>query len=174
MSEINAYRTMINTVSPNLRETVSNLDNARFSQRPVPGANPVSFVYFHLLRHWDWDINMCIRGQGLSGDLWHRGGFSERSGYTPDGNGPFGTGYGYSDAEVDGMTASKDALIAYHDALVEETFALLDSLTDDDLRAESASPVGTMASNAERIQHMIFHTSLHLGDIKFIEGLLGE
>lgn len=172
MSEIDAYRALIDTSTNYLRRNVAAQDDPHFFQRPAPGANSVAFVYFHVLRHWDWDVNMCIRGQGPEGDLWNRGGFTERSGYDPAGNGPFGTGYDASQSEVDRMTASKDALLAYHDELASETSALLDSMTEDDLRTESASPVGTMQPASERLQHLIFHTGIHIGDISFIIGML--
>lgn len=173
MSELQGYRTMIQYAANDLEEAVSTVGDEQFGKRSTPGANPVNFVYFHVLRHWDRDINVRIQGQDPSQDAWHRGGFSELTGYNPDGKGDIGTGYGYSQAEVDEVTTDKAALLRYHQMLRQETDALLDSLDEESLRIERPSPSGSTLTTAGRLQHLIAHTYLHIGDIEYIKGLVG-
>lgn len=175
MSELESYRTMIQFANNDLREAVSTVNDARFGERPIPDANPVNFVYFHVLRHWDRDINVRIQGQDPGKDAWHRGGFTEITGYNPDGKGDpgIGTGYGYSQTEVDEVTTDKAALLRYQRTLWEETDALLTSLDEESLRVERTSPSGSTLTTAGRFQHLIAHTYLHVGDIEYIKGLVG-
>ncbi len=74
----------------------------------VLGLNPVGWNYWHALRVWDLDLNWLIKGQKPDEDAWHRGEFTARSGYDPDGIGLRGSGIGlgYSDAEVDALASS--------------------------------------------------------------------
>ena len=175
MSELESYRTMIGFATADLEEVVTTIPDDVFGMRPVPGANPASFVYFHVLRHWDRDITVRIQGTDPAQDAWHRGGFTEITGYNPDGKGDpgIGTGYGYSQAEVDEVTADKASLLHYHRTLKDQTDALLSSLDDASLRIPRPSPSASTLTTAGRLQHLIAHTYLHIGDIEYIKGLIG-
>lgn len=175
MSELQSYRTMIQFATNDLAEAISTVSDGQFGTRPNPDANPVNFVYFHVLRHWDRDIDVRIQGQDPGQDAWHRGGFSELSGYNPDGKGELGigTGYGYSQAEVDEVTTDKAALTRYHQMLRGETDTLLGSLDEKSLSVERTSPSGSTLTTAGRFQHLIAHTYVHVGDIEYIKGLVG-
>ncbi|MEZ4521447.1 MAG: DinB family protein [Thermomicrobiales bacterium] len=174
MTEIGAYRRMIHGASNNLRDAVASVSDEDFGKRPVEGANPVNFIYFHVLRHWDRDINIYIQQQDPAADAWHRHGMSEALDYEPVGKGSegIGTGYGYSDAEVDGLPTDPKDLRRYQDILERETEDLLDRLDpetlDDPMELE-----GRAYSIGQRLRHLVAHTYLHLGDIEYAKGLLG-
>src|SRR6185437_6075667 len=123
-----------------VEKQVVELPEDLFQQRPGQSLNPVSFSYFHLLRVWDLDLNWVIKGQGAEGDAWHRGGFSEKAGYTPDGKGTrgLGIGTGFTDAEVDAMRISRDVLHAYQQQLIAETREYLNGADDAELNREVA------------------------------------
>ncbi len=180
MDEFGVYRQMIEQVSGLLRRTVDEFDEAHFSKRPGPSLNPASFIYFHVLRHWERDINWVCKGQGPSTDLWARARIGEQMGYDPRGIGwrGVGTGYGYSDAEVDAVPADRTALNHYHDLLRDETWAFMKQLDGLDLDArivnEDFPDQGYGYSIRERHQHLIFHTSRHAGDISYVKGALGQ
>lgn len=175
MCQLDVYRAMVQNAADNLEESVSEFDAERFGERPVPGANSASFIYFHVLRHWDRDINAHILGQARDEDAWHRHGFSELTGYEPIGKGYSGTGagFGYSEAEVDETPTDKDALVRYHKLLAKESVILLDSLDDSTLNEPRTSSDGRIVTPANRFQHMVAHTYLHIGDIEYVKGLLG-
>lgn len=175
MSELQSYRSMIEFSHNDLWASISTVDDAAFTRRPTPTGNPISFIYFHVLRHWDRDLNVRILGSESEQDAWHRGDFAAKSGYDPMGKGfnGMGTGYGYTAEDVDGVTASRAALMEYQQMLMKETLALVDSLDDAGLPVERPSPSGAVLTTAGRLQHLITHTYIHVGDIEYIKGLLG-
>lgn len=174
MTEMSAYGHMIDGASNNLREAVSTVSTEDFTRRPVSGANPVSFIYFHVLRHWDRDINVYCKEEPPENDAWHRHGMSDALGYEPLGLGTegIGTGYGYSDAEVDTLPLDAAGLGRYHDILSEETSAFLADL-DPATLDEPKDFEGRRYSTGQRLRHLVAHTYLHLGDIEYAKGLLG-
>ena len=175
MSELQAYRTMIDAASSDLRNVIESIPEQVFGTRPAPDANPANFVFFHVLRHWDRDVNIHIRGQDATADAWHRHGLTDATGYSPDGTGAngMGTGYGYTAAEVDEVPSNKGALLQYHRILKEETDQVLDTLDDETIHSERVLASGATIIVAGRLRHMIAHTFLHIGDIEYIKGLIG-
>ena len=173
MNELTIYRRMIEGASRSLREAVEGVSPENAGTRPVDGANPVSFIYFHVLRHWDRDFNIFCNRQSPDSDAWHRHEFGVAMDYKPLGIGEFGlgTGYGYSDAEVDDVPADMAALGRYHDVLDRETADLLENV---DLAAiEDEQDVhGIVDTVGGRLRHMIAHTFLHVGDIEYAKGLV--
>ncbi len=174
MTELSAYGHMIDGASGNLRDAVAVVSADDFGKRPAPGANPVHFIYFHVLRHWDRDINVYCKQEPPAQDAWHRHGLSEALDYEPldIGTDGIGTGYGYSAEEVDGLPLDAEGLGRYHDILLEETHAYLASLdtaTFDDPKEFE----GRSYTIGQRLRHLVAHTYLHLGDIEYAKGLLG-
>jgi hypothetical protein len=175
MSELQAYRTMIDAASSDLRNVIESIPEQVFGTRPASDANPANFVFFHVLRHWDRDINMHIRGQDATADAWHRHDLTDITGYNPEGKGfnGMGTGYGYTSTEVDEVPANKGALMQYHRILKAETDQVLDSLDGENIHTERVLPSGATITAASRLRHLIAHTFVHVGDIEYIKGLVG-
>lgn len=175
MNEAQIYREQLDTLTNDIKAEFDGIDSGILYKRPAPSANTPGFLYWHILRIWDLDLNHIIKGEAADADAWHRGGYSEKSGYNPDGKGlerlP-GMGLGYSDAEVDEVNVPLDVLTAYHDQLTAETNAYLES--GDDLRADLNRPGRPGITAAMRLQHLIGHSYGHLGDIRFAKGLLGH
>ena len=177
MNEATAYREMIENTSSALRARIEEVPDDKLHQRPGPGLNPVGWNYWHALRVWDLDINWRINGQAQAEDAWHRGDFTAKSGYNPDGKGlrATGIGLGYSDAEVDELEViSASVLLAYHDLLLAETLSYLDGAGDDELRRTLAGAGNTPDTNvAARLQHLVSHTWGHIGELSYAKGMLG-
>ena len=134
----------------------------------------MNFIYFHVLRHWDRDISVYCRQQSAAEDAWHRHGLSEALGYDPLGKGTLGigTGFGYSDADVDELPLDTEGLGRYHQILVEETDELLAALDDQKLVEQMQLDDRTFTPG-QRLRHLIAHNYLHVGDIEYAKGLLG-
>jgi hypothetical protein len=166
---------MIDAASNDLESVIESIPEQVFGTRPAPGANPVSFVYFHVLRHWDRDINMHVRGLDANADAWHRENFSDLMGYSPEGKGTngMGTGYGYSAEDVDEIPPNKTVLMQYHRVLKADTDNALDALSDDSVGGKRVLPSGATITIAGRLRHLIAHTFVHIGDIEYIKGLIG-
>ncbi len=170
-------RALVREATVDLRDTVQDVPQDAFERRPGPGLNPAGFIYFHVLRCWDLDVNVLCRGQVRDGDAWHRGGFGDELEYEPlgCGMGGSGVGFGYTDEEVDAVPKRLDVLMRYHQLLEDETYSYFDSASIDDLNAERTSE--NSRENPYRperwLRHMISHTNMHIGDIQYVKGMLG-
>lgn len=177
MDQKETLRALIREATRDLRATIDGYSQALFEERPGPALNPAGFIYFHVLRCWDLDVNVLCRGQDRNEDAWHRGGFSEALGYEPLGHGAGGSGvgFGYSDDEVDAAPMNLEALIRYHQMLEDETYEFLDTVSIDELNTERANE--NSRENPYRperwLRHMISHTNMHIGDIQYVKGMQG-
>jgi len=169
-----SYLEQINAMSDFLANLVADMDDDSLSKRPSGTLNPPGFIYFHLLRVWDLDLNILIHERPPTDDAWHTGGFSEMMGYTPDGKGGngMGIGFGYSDQEVDEVPYRLAPLQGYHQQLIDETRSYLSDANDDELnrtfkfRDADATPAG-------RLQHTLGHCWNHIGEIRMTKSMLG-
>ena len=177
MNELTAYREQIDSLVTMLTAQIAEVPDAILYRRTGPSQNPIGFIYWHILRIWDLDHSLRTGTNPLNDSLWHRGDFSTKADYKPDGLGlrGLGMGVGYSDAEVDGVRIPREVLTEYQATLVAATNAYLDSATDESIRAERPSPLNpsqTMTA-ASRLQHTVSHSYHHLGEIRFIKGTFG-
>lgn len=168
---------MIQSTSDAIASRVEGVPTDKLHARPGAHLNPVGWNYWHALRVWDLDINWQIGGQKPADDAWHRGGFTAKSGYNPDGIGmrATGIGLGYTDAEVDALDViSLDVLQEYHELLLAETMSYLDDADDDEIRRTLPGTGGRPDSNvAARLQHVVTHTWGHIGELSYAKGMLG-
>lgn len=175
MDQKETLRLLIREATQDLRDTVADYPQEIFEQRPGPGLNPAGFIYFHVLRCWDEDLNVLCRGQERDADAWHRSGLSEAFDYEPIGRGYAGEGigFGYTDEEVDEAPKHLETLSRYHQMLEDETYAYLDAVHSDELNAERTNE--NSRENPYRperwLRHMISHTNIHIGDIQYIRGM---
>lgn len=178
MKESQIYREQIDTLSEQLKAEFAAMDSDLLYKRPGPSVNNAGFLYWHILRIWDLDLNHIVKGADPITDAWNRGGYAARCDYDPTYKGldrlP-GMGLGYSDEEVDEVNVPLNELTAYHDQLIAETDEYLDSADDEQMRADFPLPArpGQTATAAQRFQHLIGHSYGHIGDIRFVKGLLG-
>jgi hypothetical protein len=168
------YLEQINGMSDFLANAVAEVDEAKLRQRPGEYLNPVGFIYFHILRIWDLDLNIMIQGRTPAEDAWHRGGFTELLGYSPDGKGGngMGLGFGYTDAEVDEVPYAFEPLRTYHEQLLEETRAYLNDANDDELNRIIKFREQDTTTGA-RVQHTIGHSWNHIGEIRMTKSMIG-
>lgn len=178
MNEAEIYQQQFQAMIDNLNVMVADVPDDEMFKRPGPHLNPVGWNYWHLLRIWDLDLNCIAKGQPLDGDAWHRGGYTEKSGYNPDGKGRagLGLGVGYSDAEVDEMNFSSAILNAYQQQLEAETEEFLSNASAEDFERalESPSRPGEPTSVRIRMQHAIGHCWNHIGELRYAKGVLGR
>jgi hypothetical protein len=171
------YLAQIKDMDDTLGRLIDEVPVEQFNQRPGPRLNPIGWNHFHLLRIWDLDLNWMCKGQMPEEDAWHRGGFSEKTGYYPDGKGglSLGLGYGYSDDEVDEIQIEAEILKEYQRMLMMETEAYLSDASEDEMCRQTPSLLNPdqMRSGAERFQHLIAHSYGHIGEIRYAMGMLG-
>jgi len=168
------YREQIDDMVKMLTNQVSDVDDETLAKRPGEFLNPVGFIYWHILRIWDLDLNWTIKGGAPTEDAWHRGGYSEALGYNSDGKGGRGTGigFGYTDAEVDELIHNGEVFARYRQQLLDETHAYLDDATDEEL-AREVMALGNPVSVGSRLQHTVSHSWNHIGEIRMTKSMLG-
>ena len=110
-----------------VQAAVDGLSPDELAHPPVPGANTVGWLVWHLARVQDDHIaEVAGRPQ-----VWQDGDWARRFGLEP---GTTETGYGWSAEQVAALRPeSADALIAYYEAVAARTDAFLATLTDADL-----------------------------------------
>lgn len=177
MREAEIYLEQLDAMNSLLENQLADVPEEKLHQRPGAHQNTVGWNYWHLLRVWDLDVNWLAKGQDPANDAWHRGGFTEKTGYNPDGKGRGGSGLGvgYTDEEVDELQMSFESLRGYHQMLLQETREYLQNASDDELRRQIPDRMnpGNTVPVAARIQHMIGHNYNHIGELRYAKGLLG-
>jgi hypothetical protein len=177
MNEAQTYMEQIREMVATLDHCLSGVPVNRLHERPSPGLNPIGWNYFHLLRIWEMDLNWVCRGQHPEQDAWHRGGFTKRSNYNPDGKGALvhGLGFGYTDAEVDEIQIDSSVLRQYQAMLLLETDEYLSSVNETELQHQTPNRTNPAITKsvAQRMRHIIGHSYAHIGEIRYAKGALG-
>jgi DinB superfamily len=175
MDEAANYAQQISDMSKMLTTVLSGVSDAKLQERPALTLNPTGFICFHLLRVWDYDLNMLIQGRPGEQDAWHRGGIGELAGYEPlgKGGGGRGIGFGYTDAEVDEVAYRTDWLGAYQALLMEETQAYLSTADETELQREFSAGATGVATPTLRLQHTVAHSWNHIGEMRMTKSMIG-
>ena len=158
-----------------LYNTLDGLSKAELNWRPDPQSNSISFVTWHVARVEDrWTMRF---GQGLSEDVWVRGGWFQSINLSEN-----ETGARYTIEQLENFpTLSIDDLRGYFDAVRKETLAYLRGLNSSDFdlipgRAPFADPphgsdFGRDFSVARMYRQLIGEENQHLGHVAYIRGL---
>jgi hypothetical protein len=143
------------------------LDDDALAWRPVPGANPVGWLVWHLLRIQD-DHVADVAG---TEQVWTAQGFAGRAGL------PFAddaTGFGQTADDVGRLRVGARLLGEYADAVTDATLAFLATVGADDLDRvvdESWDPPVTLGV---RLVSVVGDDLQHLGQASYVKGLLPE
>src|SRR3712207_8396224 len=114
-------------VEETFTSTVEGLDPDDLARRVQPGANPIGWLAWHLLRVQD-DHVADVAG---TEQVWTADGWAQRFGLPVDVS---AIGYGMSTEEVAAVRVpSADLLLDYSDAVSARTAEFLSGLTDEDL-----------------------------------------
>ena len=174
MAHRDIYIEQVQAMSDMLAGQVAELDDTLLNTRPGQYLNPPGFLYFHILRVWDMDLNVLVGGSKPSDDAWHRGDYAATMGYNPDGKGGrgMGIGFGYTDAEVDEVPYQGEPLKRYHEQLIAETLSYLNDANDEEL-ARDITAMGQPTTTGARIQHLVGHSWNHIGELRMTKSMLG-
>jgi uncharacterized damage-inducible protein DinB len=130
-------------------------------------ANSISWLVWHLTRVQDDHI---ADAAGLE-QVWTAKGYAEKFGL------PFpaaATGYGDGSDEVAAVRVSGELLVAYHDAVYEQTIDYVRSLTDDDLPRVVDTRWDPPVTLGVRLVSVISDDLQHAGQAAFIRGVVSR
>ena len=145
-------------------EAVDGLSPAQLATRLDRDANSIAWLCWHLARVQDDHLAGAF---GVE-QVWP--GFMDRFGLP---FGPDAIGYGHDSSQVALVQVSGDLLTGYHDAVHEQTVALVASLVDADLSRvvdEGWDPPVTLGV---RLVSVADDSLQHAGQAAYLRGLLG-
>jgi hypothetical protein len=153
-------------ISESLREAVDGLSPDQLAHRIAPGANPIGWLAWHLLRVQDDHVaDVAGREQVWLADDWE-----ERFGLDIDRR---ATGYGHDPEEVDRVRIpSVDLLLGYADAVHARTAEFLRGIEAHDLDRvvdDSWDPPVTLGV---RLVSVLSDDLQHVGQAAYVRGLL--
>ena len=149
-----------------VRAAVEGLTPDELARPPVPGANTVGWLVWHLTRVQD-DHVAELAGQP---QVWADGDWARRLGLGP---GAMDTGYGWSPEQVAAMRPeSADVLVAYYDAVAERTTAFLATLTEADLDRVVDERWDPPVTLGVRLVSVADDDAQHVGQAAYLRGLL--
>jgi hypothetical protein len=153
-------------ISESLREAVDGLSPDQLAHRIAPGANPIGWLAWHLLRVQD-DHVADVAGRE---QVWLSDGWEERFGLDIDRR---ATGYGHDPEEVDRVRIpSVDPLLGYADAVHARTAEFLRGIEAHDLDRvvdDSWDPPVTLGV---RLVSVLSDDLQHVGQAAYLRGLL--
>jgi uncharacterized damage-inducible protein DinB len=148
--------------------TVEGLSADDLAARPAPGANPIGWLAWHLLRVQD-DHVADVAG---TEQVWTEQGWADRFGLPLD---PGATGYGMSAEEVDAVRVpSAELLLGYGEAVSARTAEFLRGVDDDDLDRVVDTRWDPPVTLGVRLVSVIGDDFQHLGQAAYLRGLLGR
>ncbi len=143
--------------------TLEDVTPEQLAYRPHVEANSIAWLGWHLTRWQDAQVSR-FAGQ----DQAWLGGWAAKFGRPAD---PQDTGVGHTSADVAGLQASAEVLLAYHDAVYRRTVAFLQ---DADLAREVDDPVRGRDTITGRLVGVLSDNFQHVGQMAYLRGLLAQ
>jgi uncharacterized damage-inducible protein DinB len=154
-------------VHETLQRSLEGLTAEQLSARVAPGANPVAWLAWHLLRVQDDHVTDVAGGE----QVWTARGFARRFALPLDDG---ATGYGMSADEVAAVRVEDPALLVEYSAAVHaRTAEYLAGLGDDDLDRVVDTRWDPPVTLGVRLVSVLSDDLQHLGQIGYVRGLLG-
>ncbi len=154
-------------IEETLTRTVEGLEPDDLNRRVQPGANPIGWLTWHLLRVQD-DHVADVAG---TEQVWTAEGWAGRFGLPVD---DAATGYEMGDDEVDAVRVpSADLLLGYSRAVHARSAAFLRGLSDDDLDRVVDTRWDPPVTLGVRLVSVLSDDLQHLGQAAYVRGLLG-
>ena len=152
-----------------LMETCYGLTVEQMAWRPVPTANNIGFILWHVARNEDGRISRTAGRQGdFERDLWVSGGWFERFGQPETAPDP-GDRLGLRSLAIPGP----EVLISYAKDVNARTVRFLESLSDSRL-GQPMVHGDRQETVADSLRHVIVHKNNHHGQIDYLRGLQEE
>lgn len=145
---------------------VDGLSATQLIWAPVPGANSVGWLVWHLTRIQDGHVAELLNAP----QLWETGEWASHFGLSPD---PSNTGYGHDAADVASVQPDSDmALTGYYADVWDRTATFIQSLSDDDLNEIVDRNWNPPVTLGVRLVSVLGDCTQHVGQAAYVRGLL--
>jgi uncharacterized damage-inducible protein DinB len=148
-----------------VRGATEGLTQEQLAYRVDKGANSIGWLIWHLTRIQD-DHLADVMG---TEQVWTAAGWDKKFGLELD---RLSTGYGHTSAEVAKVRVSAKNLLAYHEAVHEQTIEYVSGLTDADLPQVVDTAWDPPVTLSVRLVSVINDCLEHAGQAAFIRGVL--
>lgn len=152
-------------IEADVAAVVDGLTPDELARRVAPGANPIGWVVWHLLRVQDDHV----AGAAGTDQVWTSAGWEQRFGLPLD---PAATGYAHSPADVDAVRTTAELLVGYAGAVGAATQHVLEGLADDDLDRVVDEEWDPPVTLGVRLVSVLGDDLKHLGQAEYVRGLL--
>ena len=154
-------------IPPLARAAVEGVELDRLTELPVPGANTIAWLVWHLSRVQDAHVAEILD----TDQLWVGGTWARQFGLDPD---PSNTGYGHSAEEVRTIRPERaEVLLEYLDAVDGRTREMLHDLTPPDLDRIVDRRWDPPVTLGVRLVSIADDCLQHAGQAAYVRGLLG-
>ena len=154
-------------IPPLVRDVLHGLTPDAVTSQPVPGANTIAWLVWHLTRVQDHHMSDILKTE----QLWVGGDWAERVGLAPD---PENTGYGHSEDDIPSIRPGDPSVLeAYLEAVQARTVALLERTTPADLDRVVDTRWDPHVTMGVRLVSIADDSMQHIGQAAYVRGLLG-
>lgn len=165
MKTIDFVQAMVNELHLAISEDVKVLNQNHLTWKPMPGANPIGFIYWHFTRSEDNIIS------GLQGrpPVWESERWYEKLGLEVQ-----VSGTGFKEPEVNKVAELPlPQLVAYHERVVKNTADYLATMDDArlDYTPDPNRPRRTIGLIIRNF--VVAHGWWHVGEIRYLKGMQG-
>jgi uncharacterized damage-inducible protein DinB len=159
------------TLERQFKQVLKDLSLEQLRWQPVPQANSIGFLLWHLLYTWDDYMGLIVKRD----TLYEQEGWPERFGFDTRGLGVEGSGMGtgFTPEEVAIVRPGPEPLLDYLRSLLDEMSGYLQSANNESLGAKVSVPWWRPKGHpaARVLSHIIAHSYFHLGEAQFSRGL---
>ena len=153
-------------VTEHVHEAVDGLEPDALLTAPIPGANPIGWMVWHLTRVQDEHMAEILGEQ----QVWVSGDWARRFGVEAD---PENTGYGHSPDDVTAVRPeSAAALIEYYEVVAARTNEFLAKVTAEDLDRVVDDRWDPPVTLGVRLVSIVDDDIQHGGQASYARGLL--
>jgi hypothetical protein len=165
MTVVEFIRRSISDINNTIIDDVKALTPQQLAWKPAPKANPIGFIFWHFIRHEDETISSLQKKPSVwESEKW----------YQKLGMDPKAQGTGFKEPEVDKVATLPLAdLLKYTEHVAQNAQDYLITLKDTELDniPDPNSPRRTLVVILRSF--IIAHGWWHIGEIKYIKGMLG-
>lgn len=152
-------------VREEVHAAVQDLSLEELTYRVDDEANSIAWLIWHLTRVQDDHVADAFGTE----QVWLRDGWQERFALP---FAPHAHGYGHSSADVAKVSADKELLVGYHDAVYAQTVSQVEKLTDADLPRVVDRNWTPPVTLAVRLVSVVSDDLQHVGQAAFVRGVV--
>jgi hypothetical protein len=165
MKAAELLQTIISEMNMVLLSDVKDLTPEHLAWKPAPGANPIGFIFWHLVRIEDEFVSDLLEKPSI----WESEKWDAKLGMDTKAH-----GMGFQEPEVDKVAALPLAeIMGYAKLVIQTVDDYLKSLDDDklDVAPNPEKPKRTIAMILRNF--ILAHGWWHIGEIKYLKGMQG-